>query len=190
MAVRASGQKVALREVVLRDKPDAFLAASASATVPCLELPEGVIDESLEIMRWALGRNDPQGWLQMPPAGRDWIARNDGPFKQALDGCKYASRYPQEARAGHLQAASEYLRDMDMRLDAHGGWLFGHATLADVALFPFVRQFAAIDAGWFAAQPWPALQVWLARHIASADFTGVMQKLPAWTPGQPDLIFP
>ena len=94
LAVRVAEQPVALREILLRDKPEAFLEASPSATVPCLVHADGVIDESLDVMRWALSGNDPHGWLEMPEAGWDWIARCDGPFKHALDRTKYATRYP------------------------------------------------------------------------------------------------
>ncbi|MBU2487130.1 MAG: glutathione S-transferase N-terminal domain-containing protein, partial [Alphaproteobacteria bacterium] len=94
LAVASAGVEVELREILLRDKPAAFLAASPSATVPCLVTDSGVIDESLDVMLWALTQNDPEGWLQMPEAGHDWITRADGPFKQALDRTKYANRYP------------------------------------------------------------------------------------------------
>ena len=187
LALAASEQQVELREIVLRDKPTEFLAASPSATVPCLVTPDSVIDESLDIMRWALGRNDPQGWLDMPASGWDWIARNDGPFKHALDRCKYASRYPQEDRATHLATASVYLAELDAQI---GTWVFGRPTLADFALLPFVRQFAFIDKPWFDAQPWPAVQGWLARFLTSLAFSAVMQKYPAWTSGADICLFP
>ncbi len=187
LALRASGQQVALREIVLRDKPEAFLAASPSATVPCLVLPDRVIDESLDIMRWALAQRDPEGWLEMPAAGWDWIARNDGPFKHALDRCKYATRYPDEDPAHHLAQAQAYLSELDAQIE---GWMFGRPTLADFALLPFVRQFAFIDKPWFDAQPWPALQAWLARFLDSDAFAGVMQKYKPWHENQPVRLFP
>lgn len=187
LALAASGQRVALREVVLRDKPAEFRATSPSATVPCLVTSEQVIDESLDIMRWALARHDPHGWLDMPGAGWDWIARNDGPFKHALDRCKYASRYPQEDRTQHLADAAAYLAELDAQIDT---WIFGRPTLADFALLPFVRQFAFIDKPWFDAQPWPDLQDWLARFLASTEFGAVMGKYPQWVAGQDICLFP
>ena len=187
LALRASGQRVALREILLRDKPAAFLAHSPTGTVPCLALPDRVIDESLDIMRWALAQNDPEGWLDMPAEGWDWIARNDGPFKQALDRCKYANRYPGDDPDLHRARAATHLHALDTRID---GWLFGRPTLADVAVLPFVRQFAFIDKGWFNAQPWPALQDWLARFLASDAFAAVMHKMPPWQEGQDGLPFP
>ncbi|PZX45778.1 glutathione S-transferase [Roseinatronobacter thiooxidans] len=187
LALAESAQQVALREVVLRDKPAEFLAASPSATVPCLVTQDGVIDESLDIMRWALGRNDPQGWLDMPASGWDWIARIDGPFKHALDRCKYASRYPQEDRTRNLAVASAHLAELDAQIDT---WLFGRASVADYAILPFVRQFAFIDKRWFDAQPWPAVQGWLGRFLESARFGAVMEKYPQWVAGDTGFRFP
>ncbi len=190
LAIWVSGESVALREIVLRDKPAAFCSASPSATVPCLVLPDTVIDESLDIMRWALGMNDPRGWLNMPAAGWDWIACNDGAFKHALDRCKYASRYPDEDPERHLSVASAHLRALDAAISQSDGWIFGRESLADVALFPFVRQFAFINKPWFDAQRWPGLQGWLARYLASDAFAAVMQKYPPWQSGSPEHRFP
>lgn len=187
LAVRCSGVQVELREIVLRDKPPEFLAASPSATVPCLVTPAGVIDESLDIMRWALGQNDPENWLNMPPEGFDWITRCDGPFKHALDRVKYASRYPEDDPEQHLIAARAFFDDLESRLDA---WIFARPTLADMAILPFVRQFAHIDKAWFDAQPWPRVQDWLARFMASDAFAAVMPKFPRWQAGQPGKSFP
>ncbi|WP_296476904.1 glutathione S-transferase [Roseinatronobacter sp.] len=187
LALAASGLRVELREIVLRDKPAEFLSVSPSATVPCLVTTDGVIDESLDIMRWALGQQDPQNWLDMPASGWDWIARNDGPFKHALDRCKYATRYPQEDRSQHLADAAAYLTALDAQIEA---WIFGRPTLADYALLPFVRQFAFIDKHWFDAQPWPALQDWLARFLGSGEFAAVMGKYSPWVTGQDMRIFP
>jgi glutathione S-transferase len=187
LALISAGQSVELREVSLRAKPAAMLAASPKATVPVLVTPEGVIDESLQIMLWALTRADPQGWLDMPPEGLAWITRADTRFKPALDGVKYASRHPAPEAATHLQTAHGFLTDLDAQL---GQWLFDRPSLADFALLPFIRQFAAVDPAWFAAQPWPRLQDWLARFLASAPFATAMQKVPLWQPGDPPQLFP
>lgn len=187
LALLQAGQRVELREIVLRDKPDAFLAVSPDATVPCLVLPERVISESLDIMIWALGQNDPDRWLDMPEAGAALIARCDGPFKHALDRTKYASRYPEDDPACHLAVATGFLGDLNTQLD---GWIFARPTLADMAILPFVRQFAFIDRPWFDAQPWPALQDWLARFLDTSAFAQVMQKHGAWQPGQAPVFFP
>ncbi|MDG1069076.1 MAG: glutathione S-transferase [Sulfitobacter sp.] len=187
LALLASRQQVELREVVLRDKPDEFLAVSPSGTVPCLMAGDTVLDESLDIMIWALSQNDPQGWLDMSKAGHALIARADGPFKHALDRTKYAARYPEEDAAEHRAYASAFLADLDAQL---GDWLYERPTLADYAILPFVRQFAFIDKTWFDAQPWPSLQRWLETFLASPEFNAIMDKYPQWRAGDPAIRFP
>ena len=187
LALRASGQQVVLREVVLRDKPTAFPAASPSGTVPCLVTGNDTIDESLDIMRWALSQNDPLEWLNMPEAGWDWIARCDGPFKHALDRTKYATRYPDEDPSEHRSAACIFLTDLDAQLSE---WLFDRYSIADAAIAPFVRQFAFIDKAWFDDQPWPKLHRWLSRFLTSEDFAAIMHKYPKWHDGDTVTFFP
>lgn len=187
LAVASAGIEVELREVVLRDKPDAFLQASPSATVPCLVTANGVIDESLEVMTWALALNDPEKWLEMPDAGFEWIARADGPFKEALDHTKYARRYPDEDPIFQRDLASDFLTDLDRQIE---NWIFGRPTLADFAILPFVRQFAFIDKVWFDAQPWPKLQNWLEQFLASGRFDDVMLKYEPWRDGDRPVRFP
>ncbi len=187
LALAVSGQIVELREVVLRDKPQEFLAVSQSATVPTLVWSDGVIDESLDIMTWALGRHDPDGWLAMPSEGLEWIERADGPFKSALDRTKYADRYPDvdaDAQRGH---AAAFLSELDRQIDQ---WMFVRPSLADYAILPFVRQFAFINKPWFDAQPWPNLQNWLERFLVSTDFADIMQKYPRWRDGDAVTFFP
>jgi len=146
-----------------------------------------VLDESLDIMIWALSQNDPQGWLDMSKAGHALIARADGPFKHALDRTKYAARYPEEDAAEHRAYASAFLADLDAQL---GDWLYERPTLADYAILPFVRQFAFIDKTWFDAQPWPNLQRWLETFLASPEFNAIMDKYPQWRAGDPAIRFP
>jgi glutathione S-transferase len=196
LALAVSGLRCELREVVLRSKPPEMLAASPKGTVPVLVLPDGqVIEQSLDIMLWALGQNDPEGWL-VPQHGSmanmlELVAVNDGAFKHNLDRYKYPNRYLEEAAnetAGdesafaeaHRTAGAAWLSRLELMLEQHG-WLFGaQACLADMALLPFVRQFAHTDAAWFAAQPWPRLQAWLAGFEASALYQGVMEKHAPW----------
>lgn len=187
LAISVAGADVELREVVLRDKPDAFLDASPSATVPCLVTEDGVLDESYDIMRWALGAHDPEAWLDMPDEGTAWIAHADGPFKDALDRTKYANRYPGEDEGENRAKASAFLTDLDAQID---DWIFDRPTMADYAILPFVRQFAFIDKPWFDAQPWPSLQAWLERFLASDRFQAVMHKYPQWTSGSDPVAFP
>lgn len=178
---------VRLREVVLRDKPAAFLAASPSATVPCLQA-ERIFDESRDIMLWALGQNDPEGWLD-DRAGA-LIDRCDGPFKAALDHTKYHVRYPDLDRETERARAAAILREWDARLSGTAYLLGPRMTLADAALLPFVRQFAQIDRAWFDAQDWPHLIGWLDRWLASPAFAAVMRKLPPWQAGEDGVPFP
>lgn len=186
LAVRASGVPVQLREILLRNKPVAFLAASASGTVPCLEA-EQTLDESRDIMVWALQQSDPRGWLCN---AHDLIDQCDGPFKTALDHTKYAVRFPdRDAHADRAKAAA-ILTEWDGILARHpflSGTQFG---LADAALLPFVRQFAFTDKAWFDAQDWPALHPWLASFLASDDFANVMTKYPPWQAGDAPTPFP
>lgn len=187
LALEATGINVHLREILLRDKPEAFLQASASATVPCLVTDTRILDESLDIMLWALEKNAAQSWADMPKSGFDWITRCDGPFKHALDRTKYGTRYPDEDPEHHRASASAFLTDLDKQIT---DWIFDHPTLADAAILPFVRQFAFIDKPWFDAQPWPSLQNWLERFLASHPFAQIMVKYVPWQPGDPPVIFP
>jgi len=196
LAIAASGLRCELREVVLRSKPADLLAASPKATVPVLVLPGGrVIEQSLEIMHWALAQNDPPGWLA---ADRETlalmqadIAVNDGRFKQHLDRYKYPNRYQHEhvgnehafAQA-HRASAGRWLMELESRLSRYA-WLFGDAaSLADMAILPFVRQFAHTDPAWFDAQPWPHLKAWLLDWETGPLFQQVMEKYPPWQPGE------
>ncbi|MFK7871077.1 MAG: glutathione S-transferase [Roseobacter sp.] len=179
-AVICAGVPVALREIQLKRKPQMFLETSPSGTVPCLEDAGTVIDESLEIMVWALEQYDPAKLLQMPEAGWALIEENDGPFKRALDHSKYFTRYPDLDRDAERAKAAAFLHGLDQRLDDQN-WLFGRTPrLADFAILPFVRQFANSDRAWFDAQPWPNVIRWLEVYLASAEFEQVMQKHEEW----------
>jgi glutathione S-transferase len=179
MALALSGLKVELREVVLRDKPPEMLEISPKGTVPVLFLPGGrVLEESLDVMHWALGQNDPENWLAHVDA--DLIAANDGPFKQALDRYKYPHRYDLPHGLAHRDEALKHLELLDGGM-AGAPFLRGDQRgFADIALFPFVRQFAGADQIWFDAQPLPALQSWLSRMVESELFALTMQRYPQW----------
>jgi UPF0176 protein len=195
LAIAASGQVCELREVVLRDKPQALLDASPKGTVPVLIERDGqVIDQSLDIMLWALQRNDPEGWLTLSQGTVDLmlalIAECDGEFKQHLDRYKYPERYPKVDAQFHRTECSRYLERLNAQL-SDMPYLFGqHAVLADMAIVPFVRQFAITDLDWFNAQPWPDLQTWLATWMNSALYTRIMQKYPQWRSGDAGTMFP
>lgn len=193
-ALLASGTPCELREVVLRDKPAALREASPKATVPVLVDVDGtVIDESLGIMRWALARRDPQGWL-VPSAGTlddmlALVAQCDGDFKQHLDRYKYSNRYDGVDALQHRAEAGGFLEGLEARLRG-SRHLFGDApALADMAIAPFVRQFAQVDTAWFAAAPWPALNAWLSALTESPLWAAAMPKFPPWRPGDAVVVF-
>ena len=186
LALAASQTEVEHREILLRDKPAAMLEASAKGTVPVLVLPDGtVIDESLDVMLWALGRNDPDNWLEHGEEALQLIARADGPFKHDLDRYKYGtSRYEGADALQHRASGLTFLNDLNARL-SESAQLFGESmSLADAAIFPFVRQFANTDRDWFDALELPCLQAWLARHLKSPLFASVMTKHNLWKPAE------
>ena len=190
LALRASGVLYEHREIVLKHKPAHLLALSPKGTVPVLwlrhDVDQPVLAQSLDIMLWALRQHDPQVWL---PATEDlWthtmarIASNDGPFKHHLDRYKYPQRFGLVDGLADRDQAALLLHSLDADLQASPYLSGPHWGLQDAALAPFVRQFAHVDATWFAAQPWTALAAWLAQFEASADFAAVMQKMPLWMP--------
>jgi glutathione S-transferase len=188
LALQAAGVKVEWREILLRDKPAALLQASPKGTVPVLVLPGGgVIEQSLEIMRWALQQNDPQAWLPKDAVtledARDCVAINDGPFKQALDRYKYPARFGLADGLQARAAGTALLGDWERRLQQQAFLGGAHWGFLDAAIAPFVRQFAHTDKLWFAAQDWPRLQHWLATFEASPSFAAVMEKVPVWQAG-------
>lgn len=194
LAVLASGLTVRLREVALRDKPAEMLAISPKGTVPVLHLADGrVIEQSREIMVWALSAADPDGLLSGwdSVAAQTLIERNDGPFKQALDRYKYHSRHEGADAGAERERAAVILHDLDRRLADMGGQVLRpDVSAVDLALFPFVRQFAETDRDWFDAQPWPHLARWLAGHIASPAFAAVMVRHAPWQAGAEEPLFP
>lgn len=191
MALLVAGVSVELREVLLRDKPLAMLEASAKGTVPVLVLPDGqVIDESLDVMSWALAQHDPEHWLQGEGADDPWIQACELNFKPWLDRYKYADRYPEQSRGHYRSQAEVFLSDLEGRL-SHGVFLAGNqVTLVDVALFPFVRQFAGVDPAWWQGATYPNLRRWLEHWLASEVFTAVMLKSRLWQPESSGAVFP
>ena len=180
LALWQAGVRVQLHEVSLRDKPAEMLRLSPKGTVPVLVLPGGkVIDQSLDIMRWALRQNDPEGWLTAAPAHemQALIEQNDGPFKALLDRYKYPERHPERsAQAYRDEASQRFLQPLDAGLAQHPALLGDRTSLTDMALLPFVRQFAQVDRAWFDAQPWPHLGAWLEAGLNSPLFLTVMAK--------------
>ncbi|TFB37982.1 glutathione S-transferase [Pseudomonas sp. F01002] len=183
MALRYCGVAVNIVEVSLKAKPAEMLALSSKGTVPVLSVDGQVIDESLAIMHWALAQSDPQDWLlKDDPVGQQLIAglieENDQMFKVHLNRYKYAERYPEQPMAFYRAEGEVFLRRLDELLEGRDYLLAEHPCLADVALMPFVRQFAHVDREWFGQTPYHRLQGWLQRILESDLFVGVMQKVP------------
>ena len=187
LALAISGTACELREVKLSNKPDAMLAASPKGTVPVLVPQAGeVLDESIDIMRWSLARRDPEAWLDRDD--KDLIAANDGGFKHDLDRYKYPDRHGSDPVA-HRESALRFLGDLDGRIAADGQLCGPSRGMADAAIFPFVRQFAAVDRDWFADLPMPHLREWLAGHLESPLFKAIMVRHQPWADGDEPVRF-
>ncbi|WP_319411446.1 glutathione S-transferase [uncultured Cohaesibacter sp.] len=195
MGLFASGTIVEIREIVLRGKPAHMLEISPKGTVPVLLLPDGtVIDESLEIMLWALKQNDPHEWLT-PESGsiQDALAlieELDGSFKHHLDRYKYSSRFENADEVVHRAMAMVALAPLQARLELSPHLFGGRPCLADIAIFPFVRQFANTDRDWFDSNAPVALRKWLVGHESSDLFVNIFSKWPTWQEGDPVTLFP
>jgi len=194
LAIQAAGLQVELREVVLKNKPDELLRASPKATVPVLILPDGrVIDESRDIMLWALQQNDPELWLgdsdELLESVNSLIDCNDFEFKENLDGYKYADCYPESAEY-YRQKGELFLQQLTERLSQHSYLLGDQISLADMAIFPFVRQFAHVDKNWFEQTVYKRLQQWLAGFLVSDCFKKIMVKSSPWQTGEKVVYFP
>ncbi|VVN76120.1 glutathione S-transferase [Pseudomonas fluorescens] len=181
MALRYSGVAVNIVEVSLKAKPAEMLALSSKGTVPVLSVDGRVIEQSLEIMHWALEQNDPLDWqLKNDPVAQQasaaLIEENDQLFKVHLDRYKYADRYPEQPMEHYRGQGAVFLQKLDSLLQQHGYLVADHPSLADVALAPFVRQFAHVDRDWFAQTPYRRLQAWLQRFLESELFVSVMAK--------------
>jgi glutathione S-transferase len=195
LAIAASGQQVELREVVLRDKPEEMLAASPKATVPVLILADGtVLEESLDVIDWALGQNDRENWLELSGEQLDeirgLIRTLDGPFKASLDRYKYENRFDGVSARAERDKGSDFIRELDQMLKGKR-YLYGEVfSLADGAILPFIRQFAHVDKEWFWAQDWSNVLRWLGAFLASDRFISIMKKYPKWNAGDNQTTFP
>ena len=182
-----------LREVFLADRPSVMLAYSSKATVPVLVLDNGVVlDESLEIMRWVLEQSDPQQWIRsdLEAPTKALIEENDGSFKVDLDHYKYWDRYPLKTQQDYRAAAEIFLCKLERRLEITDYLVAMQVTLADIAIFPFIRQFAFVDKLWFDQSPYPLLRRWLQRFLESELFLQSMIKQPTWREGDKPILFP
>ncbi len=178
LAIAVSGIEVKLHEVDLKAKPERMLLLSPKGTVPVLELPDGrVLDESLDIMLWAFHQHDPLGMLDgfSDEAGA-LIRRNDNEFKRVLDCYKYPERYPEFSALYYRQSGEIFLRDLNAKLEQNVYLLEDKPGITDLAVVPFIRQFAQVDRAWFDASPYAALRAWLDKWVASEVFVSVMRK--------------
>ena len=186
MALLYASINLELREVLLKAKPEKMFAISAKGTVPVLELADSrVLDESYDIIRWALQQSDPESWLSadIESAISALITRNDGQFKTDLDHYKYWERFPAESQEQYRARGELFLAELEVLLNLRPYLLAERITLADIALFPFVRQFAFVDKEWFDQSPYPKLRAWLEQLINSELFLSAMKKSPPWQDG-------
>lgn len=183
MALSYAGVPVEIREISLKDKPAHMLQVSPKGTVPVLVLSGGqVIDQSLEIMQWALQQRDTCGWLSADPQHTALlITENDGSFKQNLDRYKYAIRFPEHSAENYRQQGELFLAKLELHLQQNPFLLGNAISLADIAIFPFIRQFAAVDNRWFESTDYIKLKSWLQHLVESELFTRVMVKYPTYT---------
>jgi len=196
LAVAASGISVELREVVLKNKPQPMLDISPKGTVPVLLLPDGIVlEESRDIIRWALTQSDPMGWQSGASSDELWeaetlIQENDFVFKQHLDRYKYADRHPEQSQQWYREQGEVTLKKLEQRLSSHRYLTGDRVTVADIAIMPFIRQFASVDRVWFDQSPYPSLRQWLDQWLKTDLFERVMKKYPAWSPEEPGIAFP
>ncbi len=192
MALRRASITVELREVSLGDKPQAMLELSAKGTVPVLLANNLMLDESLDIMYWAMEQADPGQWLDADLQARteSLIYENDGSFKTHLDQYKYWDRFPAQSQQYYRQQGETFLVKLEQLLRLNKYLLADRPTLADIAVFPFIRQFAFVDKHWFDNSGYSQLQRWLQEFLESPLFIQSMDKLPPWQPEDPPLFFP
>lgn len=182
MALRYAGVDVQIREISLRDKPASMLRISPKGTVPVLQVGDLILEQSIDIMHWALEQSDPDAWLSVDQSlANTWLAKNDGPFKQLLDQYKYPNRHPNLIPEKVLEDAIELmLQPMETALEAHPYLLGNQLSWVDIAIFPFIRQFSMVNPQEFEALVLPRVKRWLAERLESTLFQSVMEKYPTW----------
>ncbi|QQX78603.1 glutathione S-transferase [Shewanella sp. KX20019] len=190
-----ANKTVSLREIVLRHKPEAMLLASPKGTVPVLILPNGeVIEESIEIMSWALAQNDPNDLLLTAASNKHESAKalidyNDQIFKGWLDKYKYADRHPEYSQQYYREQGEVFIAQLENLLSKHPQLLGTTPSIADYAIYPFIRQFAHVDKVWFEQSAYKNVQLWLADHLQSDEFITIMKKYPTWLESEQSFVF-
>ena len=192
LAIKLCDITVELREITLRNKPQEMLALSPKGTVPVLQLPDHtVLEESWDIIQWASKQKDPlglRGGNQQIEAINKLIYRNDNEFKTHLDHYKYADRFPEYPAENYRTEAELFLRDLEELL-SNSTYLLGEKlSLADIGIFPFVRQFAHVDIQWFRQTSYPQVIQWMDGFLDSTVFNSIMNKYKPWSP-QDDTLF-
>lgn len=191
IAISVSAVRFELREILLKEKPPQMLDASIKGTVPVAVFANDmVIEESLELMLWSLAQNDPYNWLDDLDQSLDFIHTNDMSFKPWLDRYKYHVGYPDQSQADYRDRCGEFLIRLEQKLSPHKFLLGNQARLADVAVFPFIRQFAFVDKEWFDDGPYPHTRAWLDSWVASGLFASIMHKYAPWQHGASKIFFP
>lgn len=192
LAIAYSKQNVQLREIILKEKPQELLAISTKGTVPVLQLNNGeVLDESLDIMAWAISQKDPDNWLSHNLNSMlSLIDENDFEFKPWLDKYKYTDRFPDNSETYYREQCEEFLLQLELRLKLNGYLFSSSLSLADIAILPFIRQFALVNEQWFKESPYSNLQKWLYLLIEAPLFQSVMHKYPLWLVKQQQHTFP
>jgi len=182
MALKYASIEYEHREIEFRNKPQTMLLVSPKGTVPVLCVDGRVLDQSVDIMRWALGKADPDDWRGVDESiSRAWIERNDGPFKVLLDQYKYPNRFPELNQVDVLSSAIDLMLDpMDNLLQSKTYLLGNKTSWVDVAIFPFIRQFAAVNPQRFEDLPFASLKKWLNQYLESELFNSIMNKHPVW----------
>ena len=192
MAIHISGQKCELREVLLRNKPPSMLEYSAKGTVPVLILQDGnVIDESLDVIDWALNLNDPDDWQRSKDTKKtkELIKINDGEFKYHLDRYKYSKRYDNEDPEFHRKKCLKFIESVNNELNNSKYIFDDNISYADIVVLPFIRQFRIADIEWFDSLPYDNLKKWLSSFLDSSLLNSIMKKYDLWQEGDSLIIF-
>ena len=192
MAIHISGQRCELREVLLRDKPPSMLEYSAKGTVPVLILQDGkVIDESLDVIDWALNINDPDDWQRSKDKEKtkELIKINDGEFKYHLDRYKYSKRYDNEDPEFHRKKCLKFIESINNELNNSKYIFDDNISYADIVLLPFIRQFRIADIEWFDSLPYDNLKKWLSSFLGSSLLNSIMKKYDLWKEGDKSIVF-
>ena len=192
MAIHISGQKCELREVLLRDKPPSMLEYSAKGTVPVLILQDGnVIDESLDVIDWALNLNDPDDWQRSKDTKKtkELIKINDGEFKYHLDRYKYSKRYDNEDPEFHRKKCLKFIESLNNELNNSKYIFDNNISYVDIVLLPFIRQFRIADMEWFDSLPYDNIKVWLSKFLDSFLLNIIMKKYDLWKEGDVSIVF-